>query len=90
MLCKLNVDGAAIPSAFKSDVFPVVFMVLFACSNGYISSCIMMRGPGLVPKEHQELAGTLMVFALTCGLGGGSVTSFGVNAAVYQHNPFGD
>ena len=82
--------GAATPTLFKSDFFPILFMVLFACSNGYISSCIMMRGPGLVPKEYQELAGTLMVFALTCGLGAGSVTSFGVNAAVYQHNPFGD
>ena len=86
MLC--HVDKSSIPTAFKSDFFPIVFMVLFACSNGYLSSCMMMRGPGLVPKEFQELAGTTMVFALSCGLGAGSIMSFAVHAFICQCNPF--
>ena len=86
MLC--NVDKTQLPIVFTSDAFPIIFMVIFALSNGYLSSVMMMTAPTLVPPKFQELAGTYMVFMLLCGLGLGSLASFGVHAIVCQCNPF--
>jgi len=63
---------------FDSDVWPILFMVLFAFSNGLISSLLMMHGPSRVPPQDMGLAGTIMVTFLTFGLFTGSCLSFAV------------
>jgi equilibrative nucleoside transporter 1/2/3 len=65
------------PVVFKSDWFPVLFMMLFATSNGYVSTRCMMLGPAKVPLEQQEVAGPMMVIFLVSGLALGSAASFG-------------
>jgi len=74
MLC--NVSGTQLVVTFDSDFFPLIFMVVFALSNGYISSLCMMLGPQLVSPEDQELAGNVMIFFLSAGLMAGSAFSF--------------
>lgn len=61
---------------------PVFFLImfLFAISNGYLSTLIMLAAvsePSL-EEEEVEVAATCLAFYLTCGLAGGSFVSFGV------------
>lgn len=65
------------PTVFDHFIFPIVFMMLFALSNGYVSTRCMMIGPAKVPLEQQEVAGAMMVVFLVTGLALGSTASFG-------------
>lgn len=64
------------PVLFHEDYFPIIFIVLFAVSNGYLGSLCMMYGPSLVEPKHAETAGTMMAFMLITGLGIGAGFSF--------------
>lgn len=61
---------------FNEDYYPIIFMVLFAISNGYLGSLCMMYGPSMVEPKHAETAGTMMAFMLIIGLGVGAGFSF--------------
>lgn len=74
LLC--NISDSQLPVVFDNDAFPYLFMILFAVTNGYIASTCMMLGPSLVPVQETSLAGTIMVFSLTCGLLTGACVSF--------------
>mmetsp|Transcript_23420 Transcript_23420/g.73451 ORF Transcript_23420/g.73451 Transcript_23420/m.73451 type:complete len:483 (-) Transcript_23420:66-1514(-) len=74
LLC--HVDGTQLTVVFDNDAWPMIFMILFALSNGWLASIAMMQGPGLVPVADQELAGTMMLFFLTLGLFTGACLSF--------------
>jgi len=63
---------------FDNDVWPILFMVLFAASNGLLSSLLMMYGPSRVQPQDMGLAGTIMVTFLTFGLFTGSCLSFAI------------
>jgi len=63
---------------FDSDVYPIVFNVLFSISNGYLASLCMMYGPERAPEGMMETAGATMQLFLTIGLGLGSVLSLAV------------
>ena len=52
LLC--NVEGSQWPVVFDSDVYPIVFMILFACSNGLVVSHSMMAGPALLSHPHSS------------------------------------
>lgn len=71
-----NVANSSLPTIFSSDAWPILFMILFAFTNGYVASLGMMYGPSMVHHHDMELAGTVMVLFLTLGLFSGSVTSF--------------
>jgi equilibrative nucleoside transporter 1/2/3 len=71
-----NVSGSQLPVLFKSDAFPIIFMIFFGMTNGYISTLSMMFGPSLVAPKDAGLAGTLMIFSLTIGLMSGAMFSF--------------
>lgn len=64
------------PVFFGEDYYPIVFMVLFAISNGYLGSLCMMYGPSTVEPKHAETAGTMMAFLLIIGLALGAGFSF--------------
>lgn len=74
LLC--NVSGSQLTTVFVSDAWPILFMVLFALSNGYLASLAMMLGPQLVKPSDMQLTGTIMIFFLTIGLFGGAGMSF--------------
>jgi equilibrative nucleoside transporter 1/2/3 len=63
---------------FGNDVWPILFMAVFAASNGLLSSLLMMYGPQRAPPENMDIAGTIMVTFLTFGLFTGSCLSFTV------------
>ena len=63
---------------FNSDVYPVIFNILFSVSNGYLASLCMMYGPERAPEGMMETAGATMQLFLTVGLGLGSVLSLAI------------
>jgi hypothetical protein len=83
LLC--NLSNSQLPVVFKSDVFPILFMLFFALSNGYVSSTCMQMGPAMVPSSEAPLTGTIMIFCLTAGLMGGAVLSFPVTMISQGH-----
>lgn len=48
-----DICGAAeVSTAFDNDAAPIIIMLLFALTNGYVSSLIMMYGPSQVTSQH--------------------------------------
>lgn len=78
LLC--NVDDSAFPIVFAADWWPMLFMLFFSLSNGYLSSLAMMRGPAQLTVDQAERGGNVMVLLMTAGLSAGSVLSFLVSA----------
>jgi solute carrier family 29 (equilibrative nucleoside transporter), member 1/2/3 len=74
LLCRI-VDSQ-LPTVFISDAWPIMFMIVFSLTNGYLSSLCMMLGPSLTDPKDSMLAGNIMVFCLTVGLFSGACLSF--------------
>lgn len=64
-----------LPYLIHNDYVPLVSMVVFAFSNGYLGTLCMMYGPSMVALDRMETAGGMMSFFLALGLGSGSLTS---------------
>ncbi|KAF9903530.1 hypothetical protein EC991_003735 [Linnemannia zychae] len=72
-------DTRLLPLLIQRDEVWFVLVFLFALSNGYLGSLIMMVGPACVlGGENKARAGVKLGFWLTAGLAMGSAASFGV------------
>ncbi|KAG0715525.1 Equilibrative nucleoside transporter 1 [Chionoecetes opilio] len=65
-----------IPTIFAHDSWYILFMFLFALSNGYCSSLCMMYGPKMVAEDKAEVASSMMAAMLGLGLLTGGLSSF--------------
>jgi len=74
LLC--NVSNSKLPVVFANDAWPIIFMILFAITNGYVASTCMMLGPTAVKPKDAAVSGTIMVLSLTLGLFTGACVSF--------------
>ncbi|XP_072240062.1 equilibrative nucleoside transporter 1-like [Leuresthes tenuis] len=81
MLCNVQ-PRFYLPIYFHHDSFFIIFMVLFAFSNGYLASLCMCYGPKNVPPHEAETAGAIMAFFLSLGLALGAAVSFIFRALV--------
>lgn len=81
-LCNVTPELRHSTPVFIHDAYPIVFIVFFAFSNGYLSSLCMMYGPKFVKAEYQETAGNMMAFFLVLGLAVGSAIAVGVLAVI--------
>ncbi|KAM9733739.1 equilibrative nucleoside transporter 1-like [Menidia menidia] len=81
MLCNVQ-PRFNLPVYFHHDGFFIVFMVLFAFSNGYLASLCMCYGPKNVLPHEAETAGAIMAFFLSLGLALGAAVSFIFRALV--------
>uniref|UniRef100_A0A3Q4I4W3 Solute carrier family 29 member 1b n=1 Tax=Neolamprologus brichardi TaxID=32507 RepID=A0A3Q4I4W3_NEOBR len=75
MLCNVH-PRAHLPVVFHHDCFFILFMILFAFSNGYLASLCMCYGPKNVLPHEAETAGAIMAFFLSLGLALGAALSF--------------
>lgn len=75
MLCNVQ-PRSHLPVWFAHDVWYILFMILFAFSNGYLASLCMCFGPKKVAPHEAETAGALMSFFLSLGLAIGAGLSF--------------
>ncbi|KAF9202129.1 hypothetical protein BGZ49_007666 [Haplosporangium sp. Z 27] len=72
-------DKRLLPYLIRNDALWFLLLFLFALSNGYIGSVVMMIGPSYVlGGEKKSRAGVVLGFWLTAGLALGSAASFGV------------
>ncbi|XP_069385738.1 equilibrative nucleoside transporter 1-like isoform X2 [Paralichthys olivaceus] len=81
MLCNVE-PRLHLPVFFHHDGFFIVFMILFAFSNGYLASLCMCYGPKNVLPHEAETAGAIMAFFLSLGLALGAALSFIFRALV--------
>ncbi|KAM7008864.1 equilibrative nucleoside transporter 1-like [Tautogolabrus adspersus] len=81
MLCNVQ-PRLNLPVFFHHDAWFIVFMVLFAFSNGYLASLCMCYGPKNVLPHEAETAGSIMAFFLSLGLALGAASSFIFRALV--------
>ncbi|GAA5895049.1 hypothetical protein JCM6882_008272 [Rhodosporidiobolus microsporus] len=89
LICNQTAGGEGAP-IIRSDLLFFAIMLLFALSNGYISTLIMLASvvePSL-EEDEIDLAATCLAFYLTLGLAAGSFLSFAVRASVCKCNPF--
>lgn len=75
MLCNVQ-PRYNLPVYFHHDAWFIIFMILFAFSNGYLASLCMCFGPKKVPPHEAETAGAIMAFFLSLGLALGAAMSF--------------
>jgi len=61
---------------FQHVGWPLFFTALFALTNGYYGSIVMMIGPSKVDNSQKELAGTFMSFTVIAGLTLGALLSW--------------
>lgn len=64
-----------------NDAAQYAIMLAFAITNGYFSTLTMCRGPLRVDAHEREMAGGLMVYALTAGLTAGVWSGYGLGKA---------
>lgn len=86
MLC--NHETTRLPIVFTHDAYPILFMALFAVTNGYAGTVCMMTAPALVSDGAGMQAGTIMASCLVLGIVLGSTASFGVKFAYTGTDPF--
>ncbi|XP_077586395.1 equilibrative nucleoside transporter 1-like [Stigmatopora nigra] len=75
MLCNIQ-PRHTLPVLFSHDAWYIIFIVLFAFSNGYLASLCMCFGPKKVSQHEAETAGAIMAFFLSLGLALGAAISF--------------
>lgn len=74
LLC--NIESSSLPVIFENEFYPMIFMALFAFSNGLLSTCCMIKGPATLPPNEAQLAGTIMSSFLSFGLATGAVVAY--------------
>lgn len=75
MLCNVH-PRFYMPVFFEHDAWYIIFMIIFAFSNGYLASLCMCFGPKKVLPYEAETAGSIMAFFLSLGLALGAAFSF--------------
>ncbi|GIQ83588.1 equilibrative nucleoside transporter [Kipferlia bialata] len=73
--------GASVP-LISSDFLTCLVMAVFAVSNGYTSTVIMMLSPDTVRPVDKGLAGVIITFYLNLGLTAGVFFALAINAFV--------
>ncbi|KAM8859077.1 equilibrative nucleoside transporter 1-like isoform 1-T5 [Spinachia spinachia] len=81
MLCNVQPRNY-LPVWFAHDAVYIVFMIVFAFSNGYLASLCMCFGPKKVAAHEAETAGAIMAFFLSLGLALGAAVSFAFRAMI--------
>uniref|UniRef100_G3P8C7 Solute carrier family 29 member 1a n=1 Tax=Gasterosteus aculeatus aculeatus TaxID=481459 RepID=G3P8C7_GASAC len=81
MLCNVQ-PRHSLPVWFAHDALYIIFMIVFAFSNGYLASLCMCFGPKKVPPHEAETAGAIMAFFLSLGLALGAAVSFAFRAMI--------
>jgi equilibrative nucleoside transporter 1/2/3 len=72
-----NVSGSRLGVVFESSWWALLIMTCMALSNGYVSTLSMIYGPQRVEYgPDSEIAGSIMILALTFGLFSGSMLSY--------------
>ncbi|XP_077250119.1 equilibrative nucleotide transporter 1-like [Tasmannia lanceolata] len=64
------------PTFFRTEIPVTVLTCLLGLTNGYFTSVLMILAPKVVPLQHAEIAGIVIVLFLVVGLATGSVIAW--------------
>ena len=64
------------PRFFRTEIPVTILTCLLGLTNGYLTSVLMILAPKMVPLQHSETAGIVIVLFLVIGLAAGSVVSW--------------
>jgi FtsH-binding integral membrane protein len=70
------------PRFLEGLQWPFVLTMLLALSNGYLGSYFLAYTPATVGERERDVAMTMLVAALVCGLAAGSFIGYGFSALV--------
>ena len=70
------------------DWFSILNMALFAITNGYNSTLLMIYGPMMAKEEHREKAGIIMGFNLVGGIFFGALVALGMGQLEFTGGRF--
>ncbi|XP_066502388.1 equilibrative nucleoside transporter 2 [Hoplias malabaricus] len=76
MMCNITPSYYNLTGVFKHEFVYILFMSLFAMSNGYFACLCMSYAPQFVRAKDAETTGALMTFFLALGLSLGAALSF--------------
>ena len=77
IFCNAAPEHRTLPVIFSSDADFIVFIAIFALSNGYLGNICMLHGPKTVnDSELQEETAMVLVACLVLGTGSGSFLSY--------------
>ncbi|EEF36985.1 equilibrative nucleotide transporter 1 [Ricinus communis] len=64
------------PKFFRTELPVTILTSLLGLTNGYLTSVLMVLAPKVVPIQHSETAGIVIVLFLVIGLAAGSIVSW--------------
>lgn len=64
------------PKFFRTEIPVTILTCLLGLTNGYLTSVLMILSPKVVPLQHAETAGIVMVLFLVVGLAAGSIVAW--------------
>ncbi|PKI53960.1 hypothetical protein CRG98_025662 [Punica granatum] len=64
------------PTFFRTEIPVMILTCLLGLTNGYLTSVLMIMAPKVVPLQHAETAGIVIVLFLIIGLAAGSVVAW--------------
>ncbi|GAV78750.1 Nucleoside_tran domain-containing protein [Cephalotus follicularis] len=64
------------PKIFRTEIPVTILTCLLGLTNGYLTSVLMILGPKVVPLQHAETAGIVIVLFLVMGLAAGSIVAW--------------
>lgn len=64
------------PAFFQTEIPVTILTCLLGLTNGYLTSVLLILAPKVVPLQHAETAGIVMVLFLVLGLAIGSIVSW--------------
>ena len=70
------------------DWFSILNMALFAITNGYNSTLLMIYGPMMAREKHREKAGIIMGFHLAGGIFFGALVALGMGQFAFTGGRF--
>ncbi|EXB82611.1 Equilibrative nucleoside transporter 4 [Morus notabilis] len=64
------------PEFFRTEIPVMILTCLLGLTNGYLTSVLMILAPKVVPLQHAETAGIVIVLFLVIGLAFGSIVAW--------------
>jgi len=80
----LGMQRKIAPHVFDSDAYAIALIAVLGVSNGYIMVCGYMSLPEVLPEEHRGKGSSAALFAVYCGLLGGTLSSILIHYILVQ------
>jgi len=88
LLAHMRQGASSYEPVLSSDVGTIVTMIVFAISNGWLTSAVFIHAPSAVAPAERKEAASMMAACLNLGLTVGSLVAFLLRFLLCGCNPF--